>query len=341
MSFATTQVDAYTLTTKPASSGPELAISQQGWASGSPPSITLGSVASGSVIIVTSQNDTHNTSAETWSDNVNSGNYSLLADYTGGAEPGIFWIIANATGAPTITCSGSLGTVNATAFVVTGWQGTPTKDTSITAAWGATSAVLTATPLVTGQNNEILVAIPSYGGGAYGTGASTGWTISNSCPDSPAWDHGYAAYAIGVNAGRSLPISAAISASTAWTMTIGGIYDDTSAATILTANYGSFALTGLASSLSISSTIALTLLSNPGAFNLLGAQSQSQSLLLASAGTFVLNGQVANFTKGLGAFSINCAYGTFSLTGENAILQSLTYRLPGLYGLFHTDWRSH
>lgn len=208
-----------------------LTVSQSVYNSGaSPLTIAFGStVAAGSVIAVSTQNSA-SCSGVTVSDNVNSGDYSVLASFSGN-QPCFFWIVANATGTPTITVSSGSSTIAATAIQVTGFVGTPTADSVLTQTYSGTGSTLTASPITSTYNNEILLLNPSYYG-ANGSAAPSGWTLAGG---QSYCSPGSAAYAIEATAGTTDNYSCAISSSETYYITVGGIYDSSGGVSSVTA----------------------------------------------------------------------------------------------------------
>lgn len=132
------------------------------------------------------------------------------------------------------------------------------------------------------------------------------------------------------------PSYGSLGTSAAWGLATAA-YEPASAALnfTLTAGAGSFVETGENAVFSLSSSSTHLLLANPGAFDLVGAESQSQLELYTTFGSIVMTGENAILNSSSGqAYSLACAYGSFSMTGINAVLQTLSYVFPVPFGSF-------
>jgi hypothetical protein len=109
-----------------------------------------------------------NSPAITVSDNVNTGNYTLIGsffDSVNAVTQAIFMKVCNAAGVPTVSAAiggGNFGKLVAGIF--SGFVGTPTVDTALTTNFGpVTGTTLTFSPIVTNFNNELLLMSGSNG----------------------------------------------------------------------------------------------------------------------------------------------------------------------------------
>lgn len=196
-----------------------------GAGAGAPGTATMsGSVASGTVIVVGIVSGGAPCASWTVSDTVNTGNYALLSSTTGAC---FFWIIANATGTPTISVTGSGGYyLSLTAAQLTGWVSTPTADATLAASYGATSATISESPITSTHNNEFLLTTAYYPT-TYATGTPSGWTVlgggglCSSC----------VAYSFEATSGTTNNFSQTLNASVTWVAVTAGIYDGSSGVT--------------------------------------------------------------------------------------------------------------
>lgn len=176
------------------------------------------SVAAGSVI-VTSVTAGTDCTGWTVNDTVNSGNYTFGSSNTGGAC--FFWIVANATGTPTVTVTASGGySINMFVHQLTGWVGTPTADATLATPYTATNATIAESPITTAHNNEFLWTEAAYGA-TFATGTPSGWTViggSGLCNYCVAW-------AFEATSGTTNNFSQTLNASTTWYGVTFGIYD--------------------------------------------------------------------------------------------------------------------
>jgi hypothetical protein len=143
--------------------------------------ITLGtSVPVGGVIAVALITGNNALTPPSVTDNVNSGNYSLISQYHDSTNDNTvtwYWITANAAGAPVITITGVGNYTVPFATSMDGFVGTPTLDSAMTATFSATSGTtLACSPLsnTVATNEIVLAAICLHTG--YQVSAPTGWT---------------------------------------------------------------------------------------------------------------------------------------------------------------------
>jgi hypothetical protein len=186
-------------------------------AGSSTPSVTLsGSVGVGQVVLLFATGGGLPGTA-TVSDNVNTGNYSVLASFVA-QNMMIFWKIANASGTPTISMASAGGFTDIWGMGVTGFAGTPTADTSINATATGTSTTPTINATSNFNNEIMLVAV----GTAYTQSVTaTGWLAGTT-----STDHNYnAMYAIEASASTVNNFNGSWAASQAWALQLAGIYD--------------------------------------------------------------------------------------------------------------------
>ena len=152
----------------------------------------------------------------TVSDNVNTGNYNVLAQFTA-QNMMIYWKITNASGTPTVAMASAGGYTDMWAMGVTGFVGTPTSDAGIQAQATGTSTTPTLAAASNFANEIMLMAIgTAYTQAVTATGWSNGTTGSNT---------GYnALYAIEA-APTTNNFNGSWGASQAWAMQLAGIYD--------------------------------------------------------------------------------------------------------------------
>lgn len=112
-----------------------------------------GTVGTGQVMLVFFQGFT----TPTVSDNVNTGNYSLLASYST-PQLSLYYKITNAAngGSTTVTVTGT-GYVFAWVFAVTGFVGTPTIDATLGQPTATATSAAPALNMASNFNNEILL----------------------------------------------------------------------------------------------------------------------------------------------------------------------------------------
>lgn len=150
-----------------------------------------GSMGPGQVILACVQGSP--ASSLTVSDNVNSGNYSLLQSYSA-PFMAIFWKITTATGTPTVTVTGLTGYTYLWDMGVIGFVGTPTADTAIENTATGTGTTLSINAASNFANEVMLVcAGDSYtqkvtlgSGWANGTGVPLDYTEFYAIEASPA-----------------------------------------------------------------------------------------------------------------------------------------------------------
>lgn len=182
-------------------------------------------VASGQVIVVFATYGV--SSGWTVSDNVNSGNYTLLANYSS-PDMAIYWKVTNASGEPSISISGTMGYSYASSLAITGFVGTPTLDTAIinTATGTSASEAINAT---SNANNEVLLIAQVNSSVFVANLTVTGWnsaTTGSSNLAQAGW------YAIEPSAGTQNNFSAALGSSYTWYVQLAGIYDPSSSGTV-------------------------------------------------------------------------------------------------------------
>jgi hypothetical protein len=152
----------------------------------------------------------------TVTDNVNSGNYSVLASFVA-QNMMIFWKVTNASGTPTITINTPGGFTDIWGMGVTGFVGTPTADTGINATATGTSTTPTLAATSNFANEIMLMAV----GTAYTQQVTaTGWSAGTT-----STDHNFnAMYAIEASPTTN-NFNGTWGTSQAWALQLAGIYD--------------------------------------------------------------------------------------------------------------------
>jgi len=188
---------------------------------GNPPANqTFGSsVPSGSVIVKFIMGP--GCSTDTVSDNVNSGNYTLMVTYATGGANGplcIYYKVTNATGTPTVSMTAG-GYSYTDQLAIEGFTGTPTIDVGIQAHNTGTSSTQSINA-TSNFNNEVMLVANDFG--------TSNITVSgaNYTPDvSGTWA------VIGYSQIEATPTtknySATLAASTTWFVQLAGVYDAT------------------------------------------------------------------------------------------------------------------
>ena len=187
--------------------------------SGNPPAAQIfgSSIPSGSVIIKFLMGTSCST--DTVSDNVNTGNYTLMVTYATGGANGplcIFYKVTNATGTPTVSVTTG-GFTYTDQLAIEGFTGTPTVDVAIQATNTATSATesIAATSL---HANEVMLVAEDFG--------TSNITVSgaNYTPDvSGSW--AVLGYSQIEATTTTKNFSATLAASTTWHVQLAGVYD--------------------------------------------------------------------------------------------------------------------
>ena len=191
-----------------------------------------GSVSIGDLLILSYANYYSGGAASmTVSDNVNSGNYSLIAvSILDGGSPEcvlVAYKVCNASGTPTatITPSGGAGTNGRVGY--THWNGFVGTATALTAVPDASSAYGTSTALnsgsfTTSKNAEFVFGYTDTGSTSYATPpTSNGWTQNLNLGQT-----GTTIYSqIGVNASTVVQLNGTLSSSATWHAITQGFYD--------------------------------------------------------------------------------------------------------------------
>ena len=292
------------------------------------------SVSAGNTLLVLYSNtdDNHNgTGIASIADG--QGSYTQDAHYNGFGhfDQGSFSLANTDAGTHVIVLTMNASAAAYGSFVVVELAGAWTFDATLGTATGAST-----TPSVTGSapaGNDFQIAI--YCGGTSNNEPQTpsGWSGSYMGIPASGWPSaGYVWQQSSSAAGATSFGTLAVSDT--WGALIVGYSPGTAPTTTLMAGAGSFALTGFAATLIETQPALLTLLANPGAFDWNGAQSQSILQLGASAASFTLTGNPANFTQGSGLTTLVAGSGSFALTGQNAALQAGNYIFPAFTGSF-------
>jgi hypothetical protein len=171
-------------------------------------------------------NQTGSPGTQTVSDNVNSGNYTLLntqSDAGSSSRLYLYSKVANATSgsAPIISVSQSnaqFGHLCVARF--TGFVGTPTVDASLaTNKFNSVSTTaVSCTPITTDFNTELLICGAFYGSSIFPS-VPTGWTTITS--------DGATFYAVVPTSGTNQSFVGTLNTAIAWQTIFAGIYDNT------------------------------------------------------------------------------------------------------------------
>lgn len=185
------------------------------------------------------------------------------------------------------------------------------------------------TSALTVGNELVVCALAYFNGGAGGTYPPTGGTgtytsVVNHTSGSQTYDGDYQID----TTNSTSAVSAAwgtITASGKWAACVATYEPATTSTYSISCAYGSFSETGIAAGLAIGSNTAYVMLCNPGAFDLIGAQSISQLSIYPQYGSFVLTGLAAIFS-GKPTYIMLANTGFFAETGGNA---NLTWFVSG------------
>jgi hypothetical protein len=270
----------------------------------------------------------------TISDTVNSGNYTVAFTHYYATTTNIYgyaYLVANAAGTPvvSVTPNAAFSGGQFSYIRFAGFTATPALDPASTNTSGAANPITGS--MTTGGVNEAVVQLIWNTGGGNVPSLPGGWTeIFNAGGASlvdPFWLEN-------VSPG-SVSFSANGSVSAQWfSATVG--FSSGAFSGVLTANNASFSLTGNATSFVLSQQSPVNLLANPGAFDLIGAQAQSQFLFPPGRGSYTWTGNAATFTNSTGtALTLTASQGAFVMTGQAAILQTVAYMITAFTGSFN------
>lgn len=189
-------------------------------AAGNPPAgvALASSLGIGQVVLAFVQGGTIPASSVV-TDNVNSGNYSLLCDVPA-QNLAVYWKITNASGTPTVSLASPGGFAFLWAMGVKGFVGTPTQDTGITANTSGTSLAPTLNATSNFANEIMLMSC----GITYTDNITvSGWTPGTSSGATKLLN---AFYAIEATAGTTNNFVGSIAGSQTWYLQLCGIYDN-------------------------------------------------------------------------------------------------------------------
>ena len=184
--------------------------------SGNPPAgCTLSaSIGVGQVVVAFTQGGTLPGTA-TVSDNVNSGDYSILQSFPA-ENMVIYWKITNAAGTPTVTVTNPGGFSYIWCMGITGFSGTPTSDAAIQNTASGTSTTPTISAINNFNNEVMLVGV----GISYTQSVTvSGWSAAVST------DKGNGFYSIEASSGTANNFNGSWGTSQAWFIQLAGIYD--------------------------------------------------------------------------------------------------------------------
>jgi hypothetical protein len=182
----------------------------------SPQTATVtGSIGPGQVMLAFVQDGTIPTST-TVADNVNAGNYSLLASFPA-QNLAIYWIITNAlnSGSTIITLTNGVFFVYIWTAAITGFLGTPTADTGINATATGTST----TPTIAAASNFANEIMLVHSGIQYTQSLSaSGWTSAST-------DTGFGPFYAIEATPTTNNFNGTWGTSQAWALQLAGVYD--------------------------------------------------------------------------------------------------------------------
>lgn len=282
-------------------------------------------------------------------------NISLFAAEVSGLTPGLFYSGSDqassanaASGVQTATVTNAAADSGTKDFVVTGinigagstglsdpptgggaWTSGGTLSTGFDFGYrqNATSVTDFATWTWT-TNNAFAAALASFSTSAatvvqHSTTHGNGTTFSLSLASTPT-------------VGNAIIVAAGVYGGSAQNLNVYTLSDNQGAAGAfsIAANDGIFTLTGEIATFTVEQIQALLLFANPGAFDFLGAQSQSQFISSLDAGNFIFTGEAATLSSSTGANPFPAATGEFTLTGNPANLQLGVYTLNLATGVF-------
>jgi hypothetical protein len=274
----------------------------------------------------------HSTFTPTISDTVNISTYAVpwSTYYAAGSKIyGYAWLAATTAGTPTVSVAsnvafsgGEFNYIRITNFAVT-----PALDPASTSASSSTNPI-TGSITTGGINEAVLQLMWNTAGGSIPSGPG-GWSeIFNASGGGiidPFWLENAAP--------GTATFSANGSTSAPWYSVTAGFASGAFGGT-LNANVGTFSLTGQSATLTLSQIQQLVLLANPGAFDLLGAQSQSLLQQSFDTGVFSWTGRSASFSQSTGYTPFVVSTGIFALTGFDAALQTGNYVFSAFSGTF-------
>lgn len=184
--------------------------------SGSPPGTCTigGTVGPGQAIVVVTSAGT----ITSITDSVNSGDYTIIASYSG--EGRIWLMIANASGTPVISLNGTTSYMYVSCAAITGFVGTPTVDTSFSPSTATGTGTVQSLNVTSNFNNEALLILQNNSANYTTNLTVSGWTGMGVISTSQVgW------YSIEATAGTANNWSATMNASYTWYVLVAGIYD--------------------------------------------------------------------------------------------------------------------
>lgn len=265
-------------------------------------------------------------------DTVNTGNYAPVASFYPGSGTNcmnIVFMACNQSGQPTIQW-GNTGTYSNAIFQIiraTGFPSAPILDVaSVVQATATGTAISNSTTLA--QSNELAFSINLYGQPISFGSQNAGWSDTGVGTQGSLRNEFFQA---GITGAKTFTATA--SSSGTWYNYLFGFY---SGVTIPGAQ-GSFTLTGQTANFILGqiTTGSAFMLASPGAFDWVGAQSQSPAIMQGGFGPFFMTGQNANLISSTGAaFTLTAATGFFTMTGIDAVLQGSVYVFSAFTGFF-------
>ena len=286
------------------------------------------------ILVITEPNNVTGLVNVPVTDTFNSGNYASVASFYPGSGTNCMNIVFMAcnvsSGSPPTIVWGNTGTYSNAIFQiirVTGFPSAPILDVaSVVQATGTGTAISNSNTLA--QPNELAFSVNLYGQPINFGSQSAGWTDTGVSGQGSLRNEYYRGAVTGAQS-----FTATASSSGTWYNYLFGFY---SGVTIPGAA-GLFTLSGQAANFVLGQIVSgsAVIFANPGAFDLLGAQSQTPAILQGSFGPFFLNGQNANLINSTGAaFTLTAATGLFTLTGIDAVLQGSVYTFAPFTGFF-------
>jgi hypothetical protein len=203
-------------------------VQAEGSSNGTNPSVTFTSACAIGQPIIAILGQVGDSPTITVSDNLNTGNYTLLGtffDSTNHVTQAVFMIKCNAAGVPTVSTSiGNGDTGKLIAGIFNGFLGTPTLDASIVTDFGPiTGSVNTFSPITSNFTNELMLLASSNGD--FISTISGGWTDLTG-------SSGAAFFKLVTSAGSSANFTANMGASTWIDGVLVGIHDVVSGAAL-------------------------------------------------------------------------------------------------------------
>jgi len=284
------------------------------------------------IIVQWALNNVASAITPTISDSVNTGNYTQIGStyYRASASQswGQHYMPCNAGGTPTITINGG-GSSNNGQYIIshyTGFALTPILDANPAPVTGTGTSF--SNSITTAYAPE--VAISNTFSDTTIASTPSGWTNTGSGGNGKL-DQTYYSYQTSAS---TYNINVSLSASAFYYNWTFSFYSGVVGLSIPAAN-GTFTLNGQSVSFRQDQLIPFVMLANPGPFDWIGAQAQIQANIFSNTGSLTMTGVGITFYNSTGQiFTLPAASGTFTMTGENAVLQTPTYVAPEFTGVY-------